>query len=63
MKSYDYFTLETLAQAICLVCGGNWEARKHKRNHWRKRAAAVMDKAGNADFITWWTKAARALHE
>ena len=61
--SYDFQTLETLAQAICEICGGDWEAKMHKRNHWRKRAAAVMDKASNAEFVDWWTNAARALSE
>lgn len=57
--THDYATVESLAIAICALERGKWDAVKHKRNHWRKRAIGVMDKAENAEFVAWWTKTLR----
>lgn len=34
--------LETLAMSLCREAGGNWDAKAHKRGHWRKKAAAMV---------------------
>ena len=59
--SHDYATLEAIAKMICSLCGSNWDAKGCKRNHWRKRAAMVMDndikKARNNSYVArFWNE-------
>lgn len=34
--------VEALARSLCAAGGGQWDARHHKRNHWRRKALAVL---------------------
>lgn len=41
--THDYKTVEALASRLCHDAGGNWEAKRTKKNVWRAKAIAALD--------------------
>lgn len=42
MITADFETVERMAAQLCHAAGGKWEAKRTKRNLWRRRVLALI---------------------